>query len=140
MPPPSTVWVRTRKADNVRHKAMKLARPIWLQISIAVVVALVALLLVRLHNARGATPALESASAGHRLAEAWCTDCHSIEEATAGTQSSPPDFTAIANRASTTALSLKVFFQTSHRNMPNLIIAPAQADDLVNYILSLKRD
>jgi cytochrome c len=36
--------------------------------------------------------------------------------------------------------SLKVFFQTSHRNMPNLIITPAQADDLVNYILSLKRD
>ena len=119
---------------------MKLPRPIWLQISIAVVVALVALLLVRLHNARGATPALESASAGHRLAEAWCTDCHSIEAATSGTKSSPPDFTAIANRASTTALSLKVFFQTSHRNMPNLIIAPAQADDLVNYILSLKRD
>jgi len=33
-----------------------------------------------------------------------------------------------------------VFFQTSHRSMPNLIIAPDQADDLVNYILSLKRD
>lgn len=118
---------------------MKLPRPFWLQISIAVVVTLVALLLVRLHNARGATPALESASAGHRLAEAWCTDCHSIEAATARTKSSP-DFTAIANRASTTALSLKVFLQTSHRNMPNLIIAPAQADDLVNYILSLKHD
>ena len=134
------VWVRTRKADNLRHKAMKMARPIWLQILIAVVVTLAALLLVRLHNASGATPALESASAGRRLAEAWCTDCHSIEAATAGARSSPPDFTAIANRASTTALSLKVFFQTSHRNMPNLIIAPAQADDLVNFILSLKRD
>jgi cytochrome c len=139
MPPPSMVWVRTRKADSLRHKAMKMARPIWLQILIAVVVTLVALLLVRLHNASGATPAPESASAGRRLAEAWCTDCHSIEAATRA-KSSPPDFTAIANRASTTALSLKVFFQTSHRNMPNLIITPAQAHDLVNFILSLKRD
>jgi cytochrome c2 len=62
---------------------MKMARPIWLQISIAVVVTLAALL----HNTR--TPALESVSAGHRLAEAWCTDCHSIEAANAGAKSNP---------------------------------------------------
>jgi cytochrome c len=59
---------------------------------------------------------------------------------TVGVRGSPPDFTAIANRPSTTALSLKVFFKTSHRRMPNLIIAPEQADDLANYILSLKRN
>ena len=41
---------------------------------------------------------------------------------------------------STTALSLKVFMKTSHHRMPNLIITPAQADDLTNYILSLKRN
>jgi len=51
-----------------------------------------------------------------------------------------PDFTAIANRTSTTALSLKVFMKTSHHRMPNLIITPDQADDLTNYILSLKRE
>jgi mono/diheme cytochrome c family protein len=118
-----------------------MSRSAWLNISIAVVLALAALLFVRLHNAAGATPPSDSVTAGHRLAEAWCKDCHSIEAATAaGRNSGPPDFTAIANRASTTALSLKVFFQTSHRNMPNLIIAPSQADDLVSYILSLKRD
>ena len=37
MLPPSTVWVRTRNADNLRHNAMKMARPIWLKISIAAV-------------------------------------------------------------------------------------------------------
>jgi mono/diheme cytochrome c family protein len=119
---------------------MNMARSTWLQILIVTVFAIAALLLVRLHNAGGAPLPSDSISAGHRLAEAWCKDCHSIEAATATAKSGPPDFTAIANRTSTTALSLKVFFQTSHRNMPNLIIAPDQADELVSYILSLKRD
>jgi cytochrome c len=114
--------------------------PYWLHVSIAVIVALAALLLVRLHVANGAAQPSDSASAGHRLAGAWCKECHVIEAATAGTSRGAPDFIAIANRSSTTALSLKVFLQTSHKSMPNLIIAPNEADDLVNYILSLKRD
>jgi mono/diheme cytochrome c family protein len=117
-----------------------MARANWLQILIALVGALAALLFVRLHDASGAPLPLEGISAGHRLAEAWCKDCHAIEPMTVGARGSPPDFTAIANRPSTTALSLKVFFKTSHRRMPNLIIAPEQADDLANYILSLKRN
>jgi len=119
---------------------MKMSRPYWLHILFAIVFALAALLLVRLHNASGTTQPSDSASAGHRLAAAWCKDCHAIEAATAGTTKGAPDFVAIANRSSTTALSLKVFLQTSHRSMPNLIIAPNEADDIVNYILSLKRD
>jgi mono/diheme cytochrome c family protein len=117
-----------------------MARATWLHILIAVAGALAVLLFVRLHNANGAPLPSDSASAGHRLAEAWCKDCHAIEAATVGTRGGPSDFVAIANRASTTALSLKVFFKTSHHRMPNLIIAPGQADDLTNYILSLKRD
>ena len=39
----------------------------------------------------------------------------------------------------TTALSLKVFLQSSHKDMPNLILKPAEADDIIAYILSLKR-
>ena len=115
-----------------------MTRQAGLRILIAIVFALVALVFVRLHNASG-TP-LPSTSAGFRLAEAWCKDCHSIEAATAGSTRRAPDFTAIADRRSTTALSLKVFFQTSHRSMPNLIIAPDQADNLANYILSLRRN
>jgi cytochrome c len=117
-----------------------MARATWLHILIAVAAALALLLFVRLHNANGAPLPSDSASAGHRLAEAWCKDCHAIEAATVGTRGSPPDFVAIANRASTTALSLKVFFKTIHHRMPNLIISPSQADDLTNYILSLKRN
>ena len=96
------------------------------------------LLFVRLHNANGAPLPSDSASAGHRLAEVWCKNCHAIEAA--GARGRGPDFVAIANRTSTTGLSLKVFMKTSHHQMPNLIITPSQADDLTNYILSLKRD
>ncbi len=117
-----------------------MARSTWLHVLIAAVGALAVLLFVRLHNASGAPLPSDSASAGHRLAEAWCKDCHAIEPLTVGARGSPPDFTAIANRPSTTALALKVFMKTSHHRMPNLIIAPEQADDLANYILSLRRN
>jgi len=120
---------------------MRITHAAWLQILIVALFALAALLLARLHNAEGATPASNSASAGHRLAEAWCKDCHAIDAAAAtGRANGPPDFTAIANLSSTTALSLKVFFQTTHRSMPNLIISSDQADELASYILSLRRD
>lgn len=116
-----------------------MARSAWMHIAIAIVCAIAALLFLRLHAAGGATLPLDSTTTGHRLAEAWCQNCHAIEPAGAGTRGGAPDFVAIASRPSTTALSLKVFFKTSHHRMPNLIIAPDQAEDLANYILSLKR-
>ena len=117
-----------------------MTRSTWLHIAIGAICVVAALVFVRLHNASGATLPSDSASAGHRLAEAWCRDCHAIDATTVGTRGGPPDFVAVANRASTTALSLKVFLKTSHQRMPNLIITPDQADDLANYILSLKRN
>lgn len=110
----------------------------WIHIVLAVILALAALFLIRLHNASGAQSS--SAAAGHRLAEAWCKECHSIEAATIGTANPGPDFIKVANQLSTTALSLKVFLQSSHRSMPNLILKPDEADNLINYILSLKRN
>jgi mono/diheme cytochrome c family protein len=79
-------------------------------------------------------------SAGYRLASQWCRDCHAIEPSAVLIGKPAPDFVAIANLPSTTALALKVFLQSSHKTMPNYIIKPADADDLVAYILSLKRD
>ena len=109
-----------------------------IHIGLVVLVALVAFLLLRMHNASGARLAAYNASQGHRLAEAWCSPCHAIEPHMAGMFDSAPSFAAIANRHGTTALSLKVFLKTSHQNMPNLVIAPEQADALANYILSLR--
>jgi hypothetical protein len=49
------------------------------------------------------------------------------------------DFAEIANLPSTTALSLRVFLRSSYNRMPNFILQPRDADDIVAYILSLKR-
>ena len=119
---------------------MKMSRTTWMHVFLAVGLALAALLFIKLHNASGATLSSDSGSAGHRLADAWCKDCHAVEATTAPTGNAAPDFAAIANQPSTTPLSLKVFLQNSHRSMPNLVIAPDEADSLVSYILSLKRN
>jgi hypothetical protein len=52
--------------------------------------------------------------------------------------SEPPSFQAIANQPGMTPLALKVFLRTSHKEMPNIVISPDQAEALANYILSLK--
>lgn len=75
--------------------------------------------------------------AGRVLAKAWCAKCHRVESETTG--GFIADFTEVANLPSTTAISLRVFLQTSHKEMPNITLKPAEADDIIAYILSLKR-
>jgi cytochrome c len=109
-----------------------------IHITPAMIVAVAAFFLARVPVAGGAELAAASASEGRRLAEALCETCHAIGPHMAGISNQAPSFEAIANRHGTTALSLKVFLKTSHENMPNLVIAPDQADALASYILSLK--
>jgi mono/diheme cytochrome c family protein len=117
---------------------MEMSRSMRVDPGLAILIALAALFLVRVHNADGSELAADSASEGHRLAESWCRSCHAIEPHMAGMSDRAPAFAAIANRHGTTELSLKVFLKTSHQNMPNLVITPDQAEALANYILSLK--
>ena len=115
-------------------------RNTWIHVGAAILLALGAILLIRLHNASGVTPAAESVQAGRKLAEAWCSSCHAIDAGGARAQATTaPDFAAVANMPSVTELSLKVFLQSSHPTMPNVILTAEQRGDLVNYILSLKR-
>ena len=113
---------------------------VWHRILLAVVIAAAAFFLLRRHDASGAGLPSESVTAGHRLAEAWCEECHAIGPIATETKRGPPAFAAVPHRRSTTALSIKVFLQTSHPTMPNIIVNPSQADDLANYILSLRRE
>jgi hypothetical protein len=110
----------------------------WIRILATALLILAVLVAIRLHRADGKVLP-ESVSAGHRLAATWCKECHAIE-ADAVQSGKGPAFARIANLPSTTELALKVFLQSTHANMPNLIIAPGDADEIVHYILSLKRD
>ena len=109
-----------------------------IHITLVILIAVAAFFLPHVHVAGGAELAATSASEGRRLAEAVCETCHAIGPHMAGISNQAPSFEAIANRHGTTALSVKVFLKTSHESMPNLVIAPDQADALASYILSLK--
>jgi mono/diheme cytochrome c family protein len=80
-------------------------------------------------------------AAGRRIAQQWCSECHKIDPAQrlVDPDAEAPTFEKVANEPSTTPLSLRVFFQSNHENMPDLHISRSQADDLIAYILSLKR-
>jgi mono/diheme cytochrome c family protein len=76
---------------------------------------------------------------GEELAEHWCADCHAVGRADKKRRHlEVPTFTEIARLPSTTEMSLRAFFQTPHRNMPNLKLTPEEINELVAYILDLK--
>jgi mono/diheme cytochrome c family protein len=74
---------------------------------------------------------------GRQTAITLCASCHQVigEKRLGG----PPSFLDIANMPSTTALSLKVFLRSSHKEMPNLIISNSDTDDLIAHVMSLKQ-
>lgn len=76
---------------------------------------------------------------GHELARAWCSECHQVEpDRLVGPYSDVPSFTAIARQRSTTETAIRAFLATPHPTMPNLKLTPADTDDIVDYILSLR--
>jgi len=82
-----------------------------------------------------------NARLGGDYARAHCAECHGVEAA--GDDFSPnpdaPDFSVVASTPGMTARAIMVWLQTSHPTMPDLIIPPEARDNLVAYIMSLKR-
>jgi len=78
-------------------------------------------------------------SAGRRVAETICGNCHEIDPMLSQRAKIGPRFEDIANLPSTTAISLKAFLRSNHNRMPNFILPSADTDDVIAYILSLKR-
>ena len=83
---------------------------------------------------------LGDANMGLRYAERNCVECHAV---TPGETLSPnldaPPFVAVANTPGMTATALAVWFRTPHPTMPNLLIEGEDKDNIIAYILSLKR-
>jgi len=79
------------------------------------------------------------ATEGARLAQQWCANCHAIapgQQPPTGDAAS--SFPAIARMPSTTEMSLRVFLQTPHANMPDYQLSRSEMDAVVAYILSLR--
>ena len=78
-------------------------------------------------------------AAGRRLAEAQCSSCHAIGPGPRGSEAgAAPAFADVARMPSTTALALQAFLRTPHAGMPDIALTPAQLDDVVALILSLR--
>ncbi len=71
---------------------------------------------------------------GKILVEAECLACHGDKTLSPRA----PGFQDVARMPSTTALSLGVFLRTSHPTMPNILLSPADLDDVIAYILTLR--
>jgi len=80
------------------------------------------------------------AAAGGRSAERICSECHAVG---AGEGLSPhpqaPPFQVIANARGKNEIALKVWFQVPHRSMPEFVLAEQESEDLIAYILSLRK-
>ncbi|WP_376989203.1 c-type cytochrome [Bosea sp. R86505] len=98
-----------------------------------------AALIMGLLGAGGAmAQATGDAQAGRAVASALCLPCHAIDGASRDPARVPPDFGAVADMPSQTALSLRVFLQTPHGNMPRYQLTPTETDDVIAYVLSLR--
>ncbi len=78
------------------------------------------------------------AAAGHALAQRWCTSCHVVDSATAGSDAAPA-FSAIVNRAKRTPGTLRAWLAAPHPPMPNLSLSRREVDDIVAYLDSLRK-
>lgn len=77
---------------------------------------------------------------GRTYAQAHCGECHavgSLDEVSPNLDA--PNFIAVANTPGMTARALAVWLQTSHPSMPNFMIPAEQKDNVIAYIMSLRR-
>jgi mono/diheme cytochrome c family protein len=77
---------------------------------------------------------------GLRFAQGVCAECHAVRD---GERASPnaqaPTFTTVANTPGMNAMALEVWFQTPHPTMPNLKLSNQESDNVIAYILSLRK-
>lgn len=85
------------------------------------------------------TSDIGDAKKGLAYARKVCAQCHTVTGAdTPSPHAKAPRFKQIANTPGMTVTALTVWSRTTHATMPNLVIAPADMDDLIAYILSLR--
>jgi mono/diheme cytochrome c family protein len=90
----------------------------------------------------GAAQAQEMGDAkkGATLAESVCAACHAVAKGeTRSPNAKAPTFTSVAATRGMTEMALRVWLQSPHPTMPNLMLGEDEKDDVIAYILSLKQ-
>lgn len=81
---------------------------------------------------------LGSTSAGKDYAQRICAACHDIEKGDVALFTDVPSFQEIADTQGMSPRALRVWLQTSHPKMPDLIIPADDMDNVIAYIMSLR--
>ena len=81
-----------------------------------------------------------NAKAGQVYAERVCAECHAVGPERAGSpHTRAPSFVDVANTRGMTSMALRVWLLSPHPSMPQLILAEDDADNVIAYILTLKK-
>jgi cytochrome c2 len=76
---------------------------------------------------------------GAILAQNICSECHAVEKTQISSPNTQaPSFSSVANTTGMTEMALRVWLQSPHPTMPNLLLTNEQKDDVIAYLLSLK--
>ena len=77
--------------------------------------------------------------AGAAYAKQYCSKCHAIGDTQISPEPKAPRFKDIANTPGMTPVVLDVWLRTPHVYMPNIVVEADQIDNVIAYILSLKK-
>lgn len=76
---------------------------------------------------------------GARIARESCASCHAIDaQPDKQTASAAPSFSALAAMPAMSELAIRVFLQTPHASMPNIMLLQNEIDALAAYIVNLR--
>ena len=102
-------------------------------------VMLAAVIALPTPTANGEAQEIGQSSRGLVLAQRLCAECHAVQrEYSRSPNANAPRFQAIASIPGMTATALSAALNTSHRAMPNIMLAADEQADIITYILSLK--
>ena len=100
---------------------------------------LAAVMAVAMPAGHGAGQEIGQSSRGLALAQRLCAECHAVQkESSRSPNANAPRFQAIASIPGMTATALSAALNTSHRVMPNIMLAADEQADIIAYILSLE--
>ncbi|MBS0234456.1 MAG: cytochrome C [Proteobacteria bacterium] len=80
------------------------------------------------------------AKLGREFALKHCSECHAVEPDT-GSSPNPkaPEFVRVAKTSGMTGRALAVWLDSSHPTMPNFVLHKDDRDDVIAYIMTLKK-
>jgi mono/diheme cytochrome c family protein len=91
-------------------------------------------------GSRASAQEMGDAMKGATLAQSVCAECHAVRNGeTRSPNPKAPTFTSVAATRGMSEMALRVWLQSPHPTMPNLMLGEDEKDDVIAYILTLKR-